>query len=339
MEPVMDPNTRRFLHVANGTSTTDTIHAAGIPGSTSIWADPLHEGPVPARLTDEELSDVRARHLAGSDRSGIALAETIAELRRWRDVIDDQASYDELVLWYEHDLFDQLNLIQLLTRIGQRAASDHKPVTLICIDRFPGHPRFKGLGELSALELGSLLETRQPVSAGQYELAARAWDAFRADDPLALDRLLGTDTSALPFLASSLRRHLEEFPWTRDGLSRTERRIMQLARPGSIDIRRAFQLMHDDESAFYIGDSSFWQIVKELASATPALVSVAATEAGPARLPSGTMALTDAGRSVLGGHADRVALCGIDRWLGGVHLVDSQPNWRWDSVRQNITQF
>ena len=335
----MDPNTHRFLHVANGTSTTDTIHAAGIPGSTSIWADPLHEGPVPARLTDEELLDVRARHLAGNDRSGVALAETIAELRRWREAIDDHASYDELVLWYEHDLFDQLNLIQLLARIGQEPAVDHRRVSLICIDRFPGHPRFKGLGELSALELGSLLETRQPISAGQYELAARAWDAFRADDPLALDRLLGTDTSALPFLASSLRRHLEEFPWTRDGLSRTERRIMQLARPGSIDIRRAFPLMHDDESAFYIGDSSFWQIVKELESATPALVSIAATEAAPGRLPSGTIALTDTGRSILGGHADRVAQCGIDRWLGGVHLVDSQPNWRWDSGRQTITQF
>jgi hypothetical protein len=335
----MDPNTRRFLHVANGTSTTDTIHAAGIPGSTSLWADPLHEGPVPARLTDEELLDVRARHLAGDDRSGIALAETIAELRRWRDVIDDQASYDELVLWYEHDLFDQLNLIQLFTRIGQVSASDHKPVSLICIDRFPGHPRFKGLGELSALELGSLLETRQSVGVSQYELAARAWEAFRADDPLALDRLLGTDTSAMPFLASSLRRHLEEFPWTRDGLSRTERRIMQLARPGSIDIWKAFPLMHDDESAFYIGDSSFWQIVKELASATPALVSIDATEAAPGRLPSGTIALTDTGRSILGGHADRVVQCGIDRWLGGVHLVDSQPNWRWDSGRQNITQF
>ena len=171
------------------------------------------------------------------------------------------------------------------------------------------------------------------------ELASRAWEAFRADNPLALDRLLSTDTSAMPFLASSLRRHLEEFPWTRDGLSRTERRIMQLARPGSIDIRRAFPLMHDDESAFYIGDSSFWLIVKELASATPALVSIAATEAAPGRLPSGTMALTETGRSVLGGHADRVAQCGIDRWLGGVHLVDSQPNWRWDSGRQKITQF
>ncbi len=88
-------------------------------GPTSIWADPLHEGPVPGHVTDEELLDVRARHLAGDGAAGIDPAETIAELRRWRQVVDDHASYDELVLWYEHDLFDQLNLIQLLSRIGQ----------------------------------------------------------------------------------------------------------------------------------------------------------------------------------------------------------------------------
>ena len=139
-----------------------TIHEAGIPGSTSIWADPLHEGPVPGQLTDEELLDVRARYLAsGADSDGDP-AETIAELRRWREVIDDHESYDELVLWYEHDLFDQLNLIQLLSRIG-RAHPVPGPVSLVCVGSFPGHPRFKGLGELTPGELGSLFATRQPV--------------------------------------------------------------------------------------------------------------------------------------------------------------------------------
>ena len=317
---------RRYLHVANGTSTTDTIQNAGISGETSIWADPLHEGPVPGYLTDEQLLEVRARNLAPPD-SGIHLADTIAELRQWRRVIDDRASHDELVLWYEHDLFDQLNLIQLLSWL--EPSRKHRLVSLICIDRFPGHPSFKGLGELSPGELGSLFETRRPVTDAQYELAARAWDAFRADTPLALGTLLGSDTSDLPFLAAALRRHLEDFPWTRDGLSRTERRLMTLAEHGPIDIWKAFPLMHEDETAFYIADSSFWQVVRELESATPSLVLVEVSSTAPGRLPAGTIALTDTGRSVLEGRADRVALCGIDRWLGGVHLVGTGPVWRY----------
>ena len=46
-----------MLHVANGTSVTDTLALTGIPGRRSIWADPLYDGPVPAGLTDEELVD------------------------------------------------------------------------------------------------------------------------------------------------------------------------------------------------------------------------------------------------------------------------------------------
>src|SRR3954447_17147947 len=108
----------RFLHVANGTATTRTIEAAGIPGVCSIWADPLYEGPVPGGLNDAELLDVRMRYLAGpADRTSAAWAgddpslNPVNDLRQWRAVIERHASYDELILWFEHDLFDQLNLI------------------------------------------------------------------------------------------------------------------------------------------------------------------------------------------------------------------------------------
>src|SRR5438876_8077764 len=101
----------RFLHVANGTCTTEIIEASGIPGTLSIWADPLYEGPVPEGLGDEELLDVRARHLAGS--TGRSYVGTLNDLRGWRQTIEAHDAYDELVLWFEHDLFDQLNLIQL----------------------------------------------------------------------------------------------------------------------------------------------------------------------------------------------------------------------------------
>ena len=209
-------------------------------------------------------------------------------------------------------------------------------MSLICIDAFPGHPRFKGLGELSADELGSLFHTRHAITGAQYELAARAWDGFRADHPRALDALLRADTSALPFLAAALARHPEDYPWTRDGLSRTERRVMSLAQAAPIDVWTTFPLMHDDETAFYIADQSFWQVVTALESATPPLVALDVTSRVPGRVPAGTIALTDTGRSVLGGHVDRVEQCGIDRWLGGVHLRGTQPVWRWDHEQGRI---
>ena len=52
----------RCLDVANGSCMTRLIEAAGIPGARSIWADPLHEGPVPGGLDDDELLDARMRY-------------------------------------------------------------------------------------------------------------------------------------------------------------------------------------------------------------------------------------------------------------------------------------
>jgi len=106
---VSDSARARFLHVANGTCTTNIIEAAAIPGTRSIWADPLYEGPVPAGLSDEELIDVRGRYLAGP--ADDPFVEPVNDLRGWRRTIEAHDSYDELVLWFEHDLFDQLNRI------------------------------------------------------------------------------------------------------------------------------------------------------------------------------------------------------------------------------------
>ena len=160
-----------ILHVANGHATTGLIEQSGVPGRTQIWADPLNEGPVPGNVSDDQLLTIRARFLA----SQYDASDAADDLRRWREAVDDNAGYDELVLWFEHDLFDQLNLIQLLAHLGRAPRS--KPITLICIDRYPGHPDFKGLGELEPRDLAALFKDRRPVDAAQIALATRAWSA------------------------------------------------------------------------------------------------------------------------------------------------------------------
>jgi hypothetical protein len=323
----------RFLHVANGTCTTSIIREAGIPGLRSQWADVLYEGPVPGGLTDEELVAVRERFLVGPDAN--LEDEHENSLRTWRAAIDRHESYDELILWFEHDLFDQLNLIQLLTWIrgGVPAA---KTVSLVCIGSFPGRPAFKGLGELAPDELASLVETRRPVSEAQYALAARAWNAFRAADPEGLDRLWRSDLQALPFLSAALRRFLEEYPWTGDGLSRSERRLLELADPGPIALIAAFPRMQEGEKAYFITDGSILSLVEMFSRTTPALLTYDAGVSTDGQVLHGAVAITNAGRDMLAGRLDRIATCGLDRWYGGVHLQGNGPMWRWDDQAERI---
>ena len=324
----------RYLHVANGTSTTRLIQAAGIPGTLSIWADPLHEGPVPGGLSDDELLEVRARHLAGPAREDV---DPVNDLRRWRAAIERHDSYDEIVLWFEHDLFDQLNLIQLLTWIRERLPHG-KPVSLIGIGSFPGHAHFKGLGELSPRELAPLLETRQPVSEAQYALASLAWQAFREPTPEPLDDLRQGDTSALPHLEASLERFLQEYPWTTDGLSRTERRLLVLANEGPVALATIFPRMHDGEEAYYVTDASLAELARTLSLTSPPLLTLTPGRDPADRGLQGSATITDFGHAVLAGQQDRIATCGIDRWLGGVHLKEGSDQWRWDDARGCISK-
>lgn len=327
--PAAPHEATRILHVANGTCTTRVIEAAGLPGVTSLWADPLYDGPVPGGITDDELLEVRARHLgASAPATGI---DPVNDLGAWRAAIANHHAYDELVLWFEHDLFDQLNLVQLLPWIRERLPSE-ATVSLVCIGSFPGRPAFMGLGELAPHELAPLFGARVRVGHAQFALAARAWDAFRAPAPGALDDLRHGDTSALPFLAPAITRFLQEYPWTSDGLSRTERRLLSLAAGGPIKLASVFPRMTEAGDVLHVTDLSLVDMANAL-SATPALLTWATGNGTVAGSLRGTVAITERGREVLARRADRVAMSGIDRWLGGVHLR-GHVVWRWDDERQ-----
>lgn len=325
----------RFLHVANGSATTNLIEAAGIPGRSSVWADVLYDGPVPGGLTDAELLRVRARHLSGVAEA--AYLDEVNGLQRWRDEIDEVSSYDELVLWYEHDLFDQLNLLQLLSWLKGRLAAS-KAVKLIEIGTFPGRPSFKGIGELNPVDMAPLFESRAPIADERYALSERAWTAFRQSSPETLDEVRRNGTRAIPFLASALKRFLEEYPWINDGLSRSERRLLEIASSGPVDLWTTFVQMHQGETAYYITDLSLLSVVRDFSRLDPPLISIADTSLEEDRILNGPVTITDRGRAILSGKLDRVATYGLDRWFGGVHLTSDGVQWRWNDAAQRIVR-
>ena len=88
---------------------------------------------------------------------------------------------------------------------------------------------------------------------------------------------------------------------------------------------------------YYVTDASLAGLAETLSGTSPPLLTLDPSRAAEGHGLRGLVALTDTGRSVLAGQLDRVAMCGIDRWLGGVHLQSGGPLWRWDNTRQRIT--
>ena len=321
------------LHVTNGDCAADIIRHV-VADRVVITADVLHEGPAPA-VDGDEWHKVRGAFLGDGDGEAIS-----AELAATDRAMVEAARSGRVVLWFEHDLFDQLALIRvldLLAGLKPRPAHD-AGVSLICIDRFAGIDRFIGLGQLSAEQMATLVGTEQLVSDDQYALASEAWAAFRSPDPR---RLLAVAADAdrcrpLPFLRDALLRFLAEFPSVNNGLSRTEQLMLGALRDAPLDAGRLFGDAQAREPRPFMGDWTFFDNVKRLAASVVPLVTVAGGCTGQ-DLRGHAVAITGDGRRVLNRERDHIALNGIDVWRGGVHLAgaDHSP-WRWDAERETL---
>ena len=313
-----------MLHVLNGDATRLPLEQAGVPGEFSVWADALHAGPVPAGLSADELRRVRVAYFAA--RHALPATDALAMLESWDAALDSFARHDEVVFWFEHDLFDQLILIRHLQWLSTVARAGTR-FSLICIDNFPGVHRFTGLGMLTPAQLASLLPLRHEITEAEIDAGRTVWDMYRSPDPLPLQALMVEGIPALPFLAGALRRHFEDYPWTRDGLSRTERQMLEALAGGLETFSAVFKASQHREERVYMGDTTFRAILGDLASARHPLVLMEGSDA--TRTEDLRIRITDAGREVLGGQADHVRLNGIDRWMGGVHLDEGSPH-RWN---------
>lgn len=248
-----------MLHITDGESVAGTLRQSTVPGEVRIFGDLMYEGPVPAGLTDAEWWDRRARFLSESGR--LTLAEARHELKTFEDSLSAIPHHDETVLWMDHRLSDQLILIMLLERF-YRLRRGRSSLSLICTGRYPGVENFVGLGQLTEEQLASLTDTRSPVSEAEFALASVAWKAFTSSVPSAVEPILAQDTSALPFLAPALRRHLEQFPSVENGLSRSERQALSVLRDrGPLLALQLFFAVQKMEDPPFMGDLSFFAIL------------------------------------------------------------------------------
>ena len=319
-----------MLHIHNGDSSANTAKQSSLPGEHYAWRESLITGPTPAGVTGNEWRRVRAQHL--SEAYGADLQECERGLLAQEKKLSSFEEHEEVVLWFEHDLFCQTNLLYLLNWFAQEDTGSTK-LSLICIGEFPGKENFRGLGELNAEQMASLFPGRQQVTSTQLKLAELAWQAYCSPDPAEIEKVAQT-ADLLPFLEQALRAHLRRFPSTKNGLGSIENKGLELIHGGSKTFMDLFPRFGDAEPVYGLGDAQFWLALQRLSRGRQPLLKVENGNSGgreltPDIVHNARFELTEPGKAVLRGDTDLVDLNGIDLWLGGVHL---SPNnlWRWD---------
>jgi hypothetical protein len=327
-----------MLHIHNGESSADTARQSTLPGEHFPWREALIDGPTPAGISGHDWHRIRAQHLTDyGDDSG----ETESGLRNQEDKLASYPHHDEVILWFEHDLFCQTNLIYLLNWFAERDPGDTK-LSLICIGEFSGMPNFRGLGELNPEQMASLFDSRHEVTNGEKKLASLAWQAYCSADPTGVETVLKSDTSAMPFLKQALQLHLERFPYVNNGLGRIQNCGLELIHDGARRFSDLFPRFVAAEPIYGLGDAQFWNALRRMGEGQTPMLTIRNGNASDPNLTSDAIhkmsfEITEAGEAVLEGRADFVEMNGIDAWLGGVHLVGKSNLWRWDSQAQKLT--
>lgn len=309
-----------MLHVLNGDATAAALAASGVPGERLVWRDLAVEGPVVA--VGSPPSAERATHLAANfgidaDAYVRATEEQTARLAAGR-------VHDEIVLWFEQDLFCAVTLWSLLDWLRRERPA--APLSLV----YPAlDDQTTGLGALPAERLTALFADRRPVSARARELGAHAWAAYASPDPLASMPLIARESAALPFVREAFRAHLGRFPSVFNGLNEVERATLTVLRGGS---RHFGDLVREVTANPHVrrhgmGDRQFAACLRRL---MPLVGIVGAT------VMTAEISLTARGAKVEAGELDWLALHAIDVWLGGVHLRHGSPLWRWDAARERL---
>jgi len=317
------------LHIRCGSDIRQGLQRAGLQGDFLEFADPFCVGPL-ARLPLE--AHVRSRAQFVATAFGIDEADALARLRREYGALESLYKYRRIVLWFEHDSYDQLILAYLLKRLGELRLDAR--VELIAADGAPGVERFIGIGQLSPDLLGWLWRQRVPVGQKEFELGRRVWQALTAATPEPLYDIASSGTPAIGLMAPALLRHLRELPDLRTGLSLTERLTMEIVRDqGPLRAASAFRaLTLRYEPLPYLGDTLFRWIIQGMADGDAAVLRLDPIPDEESWFRR-TIRLTPVGWQVLHGHLNRLALAPRPRWVGAVAVPGASGCWCWDAAR------
>lgn len=323
------------LIITNGDSAARLLRTNGIGDDILPWRDILYEGPVSLTNSLPELSAIRAAYLAlrypQPDRDIAAeFAERDRRLAR-------HADFDIVTLWFEHDLHDTMQLLQLLDYFAH-GKRDRASLRIVHTDTY--------INELEPHAMRALAVNAKPVGTARMNQAQEAWARWREPHLLPWAALLHRPRLNLKHLWSAVLASQDRIPSLGNGLDEIETFIIEeLNRHprNPVDLFEQFSRHCDRAFGRYMGDWGFYAILDELAAGPAPLIMD--LQSGPFRPDmeaadrtsyfESRQSLTVLGQRVLAGQEDRCDHNIIDRWIGGTHITNDNL-FRYDHLRHRI---
>ncbi|REE70456.1 hypothetical protein A8990_13010 [Paenibacillus taihuensis] len=277
-----------MLHVTNGDSTAQLLQKSSISGTILPWRESWIDGPAALDWWEEQAQQARAEWF--ERELGVPQFLYIEQCKSQQSQLTQAVmGGEEIVLWFEYDLFDQAMLAALLYWFSKAFESIPLNLSWIVATEVPGVADFRGLGQLSPEQVAAFWPQRREVATDEQAAAARAWAAYSAaadasdiDGREAITHWLRLDGEKLPVMAEALAFQLKRLPSEADSLGIVERLTLQELESAlnvspdadGVTPDKLFGAVSSALPMLGMGDLSYWSMLNAMAAGDDPLIQV-----------------------------------------------------------------
>ena len=215
-----------ILHITNGDTTTNYLKKLKFSGEFITWREMLCEGKTTADVGSETFWKTRFDFFKSSYKVNKQkfIDYTVKEYRS----LCNKKDAKEIVLWFEHDLFCQINMLAVISWLKRYRQGYH--ISLVCSGKIKGSKKMFSLPELNATQIKQHFKDRVELNQDDIEYADYIWQLYCSDSPLRLETIYKFNPlSPFQYLATAIEAHLLRFPSIENGLNKIENNILNSA--------------------------------------------------------------------------------------------------------------
>ena len=245
-----------MFHILNGDYLAGQLRETGVKGEFIVCRECLIEGPV---LYDdlEDFWSGRAEFISATQQGGREqyFEMVVSEMDKIMELPDGA----EVCLWFEHDLFCQVNMWFVLTLLEQQEMEIYRIFPVIKKE----NDTWKGFGISDAQMFEQAFREKIKMTPGDIALGKSLWHAYSTNDSDQLAILSQTPSEAFNFLPEVCQAHIDRFP--KDGsLGRPHRVIKELLEKSQGDFNVLMASFFDREGIYGFGDVQLRRMLDEL---------------------------------------------------------------------------
>lgn len=220
-------------HILNGDCLEEQLRQTKIHSNLIIFRECLIEGPLNAESNSSFL-ETRAEFIAKSFQITTEdyFRKTVQEIQK----IERLPEHAEVYLWFENDLFCQVNMWFVISLLAKR--SDLKLFRV-----FPksdvGYDHWTGFGTSSAINLEQSYESSVQFGAEDLELGGNLWSSYQSGDLKRLMELAEHQSNCFEYLPEVCQAHHDRYH-TAGRMGRPERLVQELITNHSKEFRKVF---------------------------------------------------------------------------------------------------